>query len=50
MIDGLCAEFPGVDFAHIYLTGSSQRPKQHGDGVRRRQHSLRFDPAHELLV
>jgi hypothetical protein len=42
--------FPAIDFAHVYLTGSKQRLKQHGGGVRRRPHSLRFDPALELLV
>jgi hypothetical protein len=51
LIDGFCGEgLPTIDFSHVDLTGSKQRPEQHGGRVRRRQHSLRFDPALELLV
>ena len=43
LIDGFCGEgFPAIDFAHVDLSGSKQRPEQHGGRVRRRQHSLRF--------
>ena len=51
LIDGFCGEgLPAIDFAHVGLAGSKQRPEQHGGRVRRRQYSLRFDPALELLV
>ena len=51
LIDGLCGKtLPAIDFAHVDLTGSKQRPEQHGSRVRRRQHGLRLDPALELLV
>ena len=51
LIDGRCGKaFPAIDFAHVDLTGSKQRPEQHGSRVRRRQHGLRLDPALELLV
>src|ERR1700738_3713279 len=51
LIDGLCGKtLPAIDFAHVDLAGSKQRPEQHGSRVRRRQHGLRLDPALELLV
>ena len=34
LIDGLCGErLPSVDFAHVDLPGSEQRPEQHGGGA-----------------
>src|ERR1700746_2227195 len=51
LIDGLCGKaLPAIDFAHVDLAGSKQRPEQHGSRVRRRQHGLRLDSALELLV
>jgi hypothetical protein len=51
LIDGLCGErLPAIDLAHVDLSGSEQRPEQHGRGVGRRQHGLGLDPPLELLV
>jgi ppGpp synthetase/RelA/SpoT-type nucleotidyltranferase len=51
LIYGLCGKtLPAIDFAHVDLAGSKQRPEQHGSRVRRRQHRLRLDLALELLV
>ena len=41
---------PAIDLAHADLTGSEQRPEQHGRGIRRWQHGLRLDPSLEFLV
>src|ERR1700680_2798892 len=51
LIDGLCGEgLPAIDLAHVDLSGSKQRPEQHGRGVGGRQHGLGFDPPLELFV
>lgn len=51
LIDGLGSErLPAINFAHVDLARGKQRPEQHRCGVGRWQHSLRLDPALELLV
>src|ERR1700704_2994402 len=50
-INWLCGErLPAIDFAHVDLTGSEQRPEQHGCGLCGRQDGLRLDSSLELLV
>src|SRR3954453_20676842 len=51
LIDGWRNErLPAIDFTHVDLPGSEQRPEQHGRSFCRWEHGLRFDPTLELLV
>src|SRR5262249_26231650 len=51
LIEELSGErVPTIDLAHADLAGGEQRPQQHGRGVHRWQHRLRFDSSLELLV
>ena len=51
LIGGFCGErIPAIHLAHADLSRGEQRPEHHRGGVGRRQYSLSFDPALELLV